>query len=71
MKIESTTGFVPIANINSHEIMDDKTKFILALMQIENISNLMKDNEYERYLVSHLIPLEVEIKRQLTNLNRL
>jgi len=50
--------------------MDDKTKFILALMQIENISNLMKDNEYERFMVSHLVPLEVEIKRQLTNLNR-
>ena len=50
--------------------MDDKTKFILALMQIENISNLMKDNEYEHFMVSHLIPLEVEIKRQLSNLNR-
>jgi hypothetical protein len=50
--------------------MDDKTKFILALLQIENISNLMKDNEYEHFMVSHLIPLEVEIKRQLSNLNR-
>jgi hypothetical protein len=70
MKIESITGFVPIANINSHEIMDDKTKFILALMQIENISNLMKDNQYEGYMVSHLIPMKVEIERQLSNLNR-
>jgi hypothetical protein len=50
--------------------MDEKTKFILALMQIENITNLMKDNEYEQFMVSHLIPLEVEIKRQLSNLNR-
>jgi hypothetical protein len=50
--------------------MDEKTKFILALMQIENISNLMKDNEYEHFMVSHLVPLEVEIKRQLSNLNR-
>jgi hypothetical protein len=50
--------------------MDDKTKFILALMQIENISNLMKDNEYEHFMVSHLVPLEVEIKRQISNLNR-
>jgi hypothetical protein len=50
--------------------MDDKTKFILALLQIENISNLMKDNEYEHFMVSHLIPLVVEIKRQLSNLNR-
>jgi len=50
--------------------MDEKTKFILALMQIDNITNLMKDNEYEHFMVSHLIPLEVEIKRQLSNLNR-
>jgi hypothetical protein len=50
--------------------MDEKTKFILALMQIENITNLMKENEYEHFMVSHLIPLEVEIKRQLSNLNR-
>jgi hypothetical protein len=50
--------------------MDEKTKFILALMQIENISNLMKDNEYEHFMVSHLIPLQVEIQRQLSNLNR-
>ena len=50
--------------------MDEKTKFILALMQIDNITNLMKDNEYEHFMVSHLMPLEVEIKRQLSNLNR-
>jgi hypothetical protein len=71
MKIESIIGFVPIANMSSPEAMDDKTKFILALMQIENISNLMKDNQYEGYMVSHLIPMKVEIERQLSNLNRL
>jgi hypothetical protein len=48
--------------------MDDKIKFLLALMQIENISNLMKDNEYEQFIVSHLMPLKVEIQRQLSNL---
>jgi len=50
--------------------MDDKTKFILALMQIENITNLTKDNEYEQFFVSHLMPLKIEIQRQLSNLNR-
>ena len=48
--------------------MNDKTKFILALMQIENISELMKENEYEQFMVSHLMPLKVEIQRQLSNL---
>ena len=50
--------------------MNEKTKLILALMQIDNISNLMKENEYEQFMVSHLIPLQVEMERQLTNLNR-
>jgi hypothetical protein len=51
--------------------MDEKTKFILALLQIDNITNLMKENEYERFMVSHLMPLKIEIERQLSNLNRL
>lgn len=50
--------------------MNDKTKLILAMMQVENISNLIKDNEWEQFMVSHLIPLKVEMERQLTNLNR-
>ena len=49
--------------------MNNKTKLILALMQVENISNLMKDNEYEYFMVSHLIPLKVEMERQLSNIN--
>jgi hypothetical protein len=49
--------------------MNDKTKLILALMQIDNITNLMKENEYEHFMVSHLIPLKVEIERQLSNIN--
>jgi|688.fasta_scaffold492010_4 hypothetical protein len=48
--------------------MNDQTKFIFALMQIENISNLITGNEYERFFASHLIPIKVELERQLTNL---
>ena len=50
--------------------MNDKTKLIFALMQIDNITNLLKDNEYEQFMVSHLIPLKVEMQRQLSNMNR-
>jgi hypothetical protein len=50
------------------DLMNDKIKFVLALMQIENISELMKENEYEQFMVSHLMPLKVEIQRQLSNL---
>jgi hypothetical protein len=49
--------------------MNDKTKLILALMQIENIINLMKENEYEQFMVSHLMSLKVEMERQLSNIN--
>lgn len=49
--------------------MNDQTKLILALMQVENISNLMKDNEWEQFMSFHLIPIKVEIERQLSNIN--
>lgn len=37
-------------------------------MQIENISNLIANNEYEQFFVSHLIPIKIELERQLTNI---
>jgi hypothetical protein len=49
--------------------MDQKFKFIFALMQIENISKLLEENEYEQFFSSHLIPIKVELERQLTNQN--
>jgi hypothetical protein len=47
--------------------MSDKTKIILALMQIDNLTNLLKDNEYQKFLYSHLISVQVELKRQLSH----
>lgn len=46
--------------------MTTKTNLIFALMQVENISNLMKDNEYEKFFVSHLLPIKFELERQIT-----
>jgi hypothetical protein len=50
--------------LNQH--MNQETKFHLALIQIENLSQLVKDNEYEHFFVSHLIPIKVELQRQLS-----
>ena len=50
--------------LNQH--MNKETKFHLALIQIENLSQLVKDNEYEHFFVSHLIPIKVELQRQLS-----
>jgi hypothetical protein len=49
--------------------MTQQIKLILALNQIENLTELIKDNEYERFLYSHLISIQTELQRQLTNLN--
>jgi hypothetical protein len=47
--------------------MDEKSKLLFALQQVEGISKLMKGNEYESFIVSNLIPIRVELHRQLTN----
>lgn len=52
--------------------MDQKTKLILALQQIENVFELMKDNQYAGFVSSHVLPIKFEIERQLcclTNTN--
>jgi hypothetical protein len=50
--------------LNQH--MNQETKFQLALIQIENLSQLVKDNEYEHFFVSHLVPIKIELERQLS-----
>lgn len=45
--------------------INKKTKLILALIQIENISNLMRENAWEGFTTSHLLPLKYEFERQL------
>lgn len=48
--------------------MNDQTKLIFALMQVENIRELLKDGPYHAFFTSHLLPVRFEIERQLTNL---
>jgi hypothetical protein len=47
--------------------MTEKTKLILALMQIDNLTSLLNDNEYQKFLYGHLISIQVELKRQLSH----
>ena len=47
--------------------MDEKTKLILAQMQINNLVELLKGNQYEKYLCSRLISVDVELQRQLSH----
>ena len=48
--------------------MTEETKLILALQQIENLTSLLQGNEYQQYIYYHLIQMQVELQRQLTNL---
>ena len=48
--------------------MDEQTKLILAIYQVENIIELIKDNEYKQFMFMHLNPVFYELERQLTNL---
>jgi len=46
--------------------MTNRTNLILAQMQVENIINLLKGNQYEGFMSSHLLPIKYEIERQLS-----
>jgi hypothetical protein len=49
--------------------MDEKIKLILARQQINNLVELLKGNEYEKFLYSKLIGIDVELTRQLSHYN--
>ena len=48
--------------------MNEKERLLIALQQINNITNLIQDNQYKQFLYGKLISVEVELQRQLTNL---
>ena len=50
--------------------MDQTTKIILALQQIDSLTKLIEGNEYQQFLYGKLISIQVELQRQLTNLCR-
>ena len=47
--------------------MNDKSKLILALQQIDNLTNLLADNASQAYIYHRLITIKYELERQLTN----
>ena len=46
--------------------MTDEVKLHLALMQTQNILSLIEGNQYEQYMKTRLITLQVEMNRQLS-----
>ena len=46
--------------------MTDEMKILLALDQIDNIMELVKGNQWEIFFSRNLIPVTIELHRQLT-----
>ena len=49
--------------------MQEVDRLLLALYQIDGITQLTKDNEYRQFIHSRLISIKYELLRQLNNLN--
>ena len=45
--------------------MDEKTKLILALDQVDNLVKLTDNNHWKNYIYGHLNSVHVELERQL------
>ena len=48
--------------------MNEETKLLLAMYQVDGITQLTKDNEYKQYLWCKLSSIKCELERQLANL---
>ena len=47
----------------------EKERMLKALVHINDIQTLIKDNQFEKYLQDHLIVVEYELQRQLSLIN--
>ena len=47
----------------------EKERMLQALVHINDIQTLIKDNQFEKYLHQHLIVVEYELQRQLSLIN--
>ena len=47
--------------------MIDQTKLERAMNHLQIVIDLVQDNEYKQYMLSKLIPAQIELQRQLTN----
>jgi len=49
--------------------MTEQQKLILALQQVNNLSILLKDNEWYGFISQRLISVKCELERQWTNIS--
>jgi len=46
--------------------MTEEVKLHLALIQVNNVLSLIQGNQYESFMKNKIIPLQVEMNRQLS-----
>lgn len=49
------------------QLMNEQTKLILALQQIDNLTSLLEGNDYQQFIYGKLISIKVELQRQLSH----
>ena len=47
--------------------MNEQMKLERAMNHLQIVIDLIQDNEYKQYMLSKLIPAQIELQRQLTN----
>ena len=47
----------------------EKERMLKALTLVNDVQILVKDNQFEKYLLDHLIVVEYELQRQLSLIN--
>lgn len=52
---------------SEQEKQNQKINLVLALTQVESLVKILEGNEYEKYFYQHLIPVQVELNRQLSH----
>ena len=46
--------------------LDEKTRLLMALIQIDNLVKLTEDNSYKQFFYRHLWSMKYELERQLS-----
>ena len=52
---------------SEQERQNQKLNLVIALTQIESLVKILEGNEYQKYFYQHLIPIQVELNRQLSH----
>ena len=46
--------------------LDEKTRLLMGLIQVDNLVKLTEDNPYKQFFYSHLCSMKYELERQLS-----